>query len=230
MAATFAAVVAISSPSFAQTQPDPHHPQPGSGTVQTMPNAQQPPGMMMPMGEMMQMMGQMMQMMGGGQMGMGGPGMSGMATAGTGMAKMGMPQMGMADHFEGRVAFLRAELNITKPQEKAWNDFVAALHSAAGRIKDSGVPMMPAMANGDLPARLEAQEKLLGARLDGSRDIQAALAPLYAALTEDQRKLADDLLVGPMGFMGPGMMPAGMPQGGMMQGGMSPGSMMPAQQ
>jgi hypothetical protein len=41
--------------------------------------------------------------------------------------------------------------------------------------------------------------------------------PLYAALSEDQRKVANDLLAGPMGFM-----PGGMKQGGMAQGGMMP--------
>lgn len=187
--------------------------------------------MMMPMGEMMQMMGQMMQMMGNSQMGMSG-GQMGMGgdQKGMGAGQMGMSEKGTADHIDGRIAYARAELNITKDQEKAWSDFAAALHNAAEGLKTIGADPMPSNASADLPAKLELQEKLLTARLEGVRGIRTALTSLYAVLSEDQRKTANDLLVGPMGVMPMamtqgGMMPAGMAQGGMMQGGM-----MPAQQ
>ena len=107
---------------------------------------------------MMQMMGQMMQMMGGGQMGMGGGQMGmggpGMGDSQMGMGNMGMPEKGTADHIEGRIAYARAELNITKDQEKAWNDFAAALHNAAEGLKTIGAHPMPSAASADLPARL----------------------------------------------------------------------------
>ena len=47
--------------------------------------------------------------------------------------------------------------------------------------------------------------------------MKASLTPLYEALTEEQRKTADELLAPHMGLMGKGMM-----QGGMMQGGSTP--------
>ena len=46
-----------------------------------------------------------------------------------------------------------------------------------------------------------------------SRAIRAAAQPLYAALSDEQKKTADELMKGPMGPMGGGM-GAG-PMGGM---------------
>jgi hypothetical protein len=42
---------------------------------------------------------------------------------------------------------------------------------------------------------------VLSARLDGLKALEAAAKPLYAVLTDDQKKLADRLLSGPMGMM-----------------------------
>ena len=39
-----------------------------------------------------------------------------------------------------------------------------------------------------------------------SRSISDGYDPLYAALSDEQKKTADQLLVGPMGIMGMGMM------------------------
>jgi hypothetical protein len=54
--------------------------------------------------------------------------------------------------------------------------------------------------------------------------MKASFATLYEALTEEQRKTADELLAPHMGLMGKGMM-----QGGMMQGGTTQGGSMPVQ-
>ena len=50
--------------------------------------------------------------------------------------------------------------------------------------------------------RLAFQQKALSSRLDGLKALEIASKPLYAVLTEDQKKLADQLLSGPMGMMG----------------------------
>lgn len=51
-----------------------------------------------------------------------------------GMQQNGMmPMMGMADHVEGRIAFLKAELKITDAQLPQWNTFADALRSNARR-------------------------------------------------------------------------------------------------
>jgi hypothetical protein len=61
--------------------------------------------------------GAMMMSPGGGMAMMGGPG--------------GMGMMWMADHIDGRIAFLKAELKITEAQMSPWNAFADALRANA---------------------------------------------------------------------------------------------------
>jgi len=150
------------------------------------------------------MMGQ-----GGGMPMMGGPGRMGM----TGMMGM-MGMMGMTDHVEGRIAFLKAELKITEAQMAQWNAFAEALRANARRM--SGMPAMmmqggmmgqmmgPMMgqqgASVNAPDRLDRMEKMMTAMLETVKATKAALAPLYAVLTDEQKKVADQLIHGPMGM------------------------------
>lgn len=152
--------------------------------------------MSMPM--MMNMMGEMMKMMGGdgAQIGMGGMDMSG---------------MGMTERIEGRIAFLRAELQITDAQSKVWDVFADVLRNNAKLFKDASMPMMAEASAPRLLAQLESQERMYDARLEGVRAMKATLAPLYENFSAEQRKTADELLVTHMGLM-----PSGMMQGGMM--------------
>jgi hypothetical protein len=66
-----------------------------------------------------------------------------------------------------------------------------------------------------LAERLNLQEQWLAARLEGTRAIKSAFTNFYGALTDDQKKTANELL-GPQ--MGLGMM-------AMMAGQMGPGQM-----
>ena len=209
---TFATMLAATTQGFAQTQPDPHHLTPDTDTTKTAPANQDQQGVSTPM--MMDMMAGMMKMMGGdgAQMGMG-----------------GMGNMGMTDHTAGRIAFLRAELQISDAQSKAWDAFADAMQKIGSQMKEANMPMMAEGSAPQLLARLDSQERMLTARLDGVRAMKAAFAPLYDALSAEQRKTADDLLANHMGLMPLGMMQGGMMQGGMMQGGMMQGGMMPAQ-
>jgi hypothetical protein len=52
-----------------------------------------------------------------------------------------------------------------------------------------------------LPDKLAAREKMMSARLDAVRKLKAAAEPLYAALSADQKKTADEIMVSPMGMM-----------------------------
>ena len=53
----------------------------------------------------------------------------------------------------------------------------------------------------NLPDRLAAREKMMAARLDALRRLKSAVDPLYAALSDDQKKTADELLMSSMGMM-----------------------------
>jgi LTXXQ motif family protein len=126
---------------------------------------------------------------------MGGPGHMGM---------MGM--MGMADHIEGRIAYLKAELKITEAQMPQWNAFADALRSNAASMRRMPAAMMQGGMMGQdgasvsAPDRLDRMEKMMSAMLETVKATKAAFAPLYAVLTEDQKKMADQLIDGPMGM------------------------------
>ena len=61
--------------------------------------------------------------------------------------------------------------------------------------------MIGSMQTGTLPDKLAAREKLITAHLEALRKFKAAVDPLYAALGDEQKKTADELLIGPMGMM-----------------------------
>ena len=135
-----------------------------------------------------------MPMMGGQQMG--------------GMPMMGMMRMmmgqGMADHVEGRIAFLKTELKITDAQTPLWNAVADAIRAAPKDMSE--MPCMSMMQSklqqqsSTLPEKLAAREKAMTPHLGAFRKFKAAVDPLYAALTDEQKKTADQLLVGPMGM------------------------------
>jgi hypothetical protein len=52
-----------------------------------------------------------------------------------------------------------------------------------------------------LPARLERREAMLSAHLGRVKTLKEALDPLYASLSAEQKKIADSIMIGPMGMM-----------------------------
>ena len=123
-----------------------------------------------------------------------------------GMMQMMMGQNGMVGHLEGRIAFLKAELHITEAQQPLWNAVAEAIRGNAKSMTDMPHGMAMMGSSGTLPEKLAAHEKMMTAHLDGMRKLRTALDPLYAALSADQKKTADSLMIGPMGVMGMGMM------------------------
>jgi hypothetical protein len=167
-----------------------HHP--GDAPAQTMPN-KPAPGMAGSKGGMPEMMGGDMQ-----------PMMRMMQMMRERMARedMGGP-MGMMhfDHIEGRIAFLRAELGITEAQQAQWNAFADALHAQAGTMKTMREQMMQGGAPGTWPDLLSREEQMLSARLDALKAIEGPARALYAVLTPEQQKKANELMAHPTGGM-----------------------------
>ena len=141
-----------------------------------------------------------------------GPGMpGGMAGAGDmpmmGMMRMmmgrdGMSMMGaMARHVEGRLAFLKTELKITDAQLPLWNAVADAMRANAKNMGDMAGGMMGGSETATLPDKLAMREKMMTTHLEALRKFKAAVDPLYAALSDEQKKTADELLIGPMGMM-----------------------------
>lgn len=137
------------------------------------------------------------------------PMMGGQQTGGMpmmGMMRMMMGQGGMAGHVEGRIAFLKTELKITDAQMPLWDAVADAIRAAPkGMSAMQNMSMMQPQSN-TLPEKLAAREKAMTAHLEAFRKFKAAVEPLYAALNDDQKKTADQLLVSPIAMMGMGMM------------------------
>jgi hypothetical protein len=207
------ALAAMLSTAQAQTatgsEHEGHHPEGAAPAAQFQPAPAPTPGTQpgMNMGGMMGggMMGQkdgqagmMCGMMGqkGAQAGMTQSGILGGGMMGH-QGGMGMP----FEHTEGRIAFLKAELGITDAQTAQWNTLADAMRANA-KIHRT---MHEHMTKGGMPSswseRLTFQQKALSSRLDGLKAMEAAAKPLFAVLTEDQKKLAEQLLSGPMGMV-----------------------------
>ena len=107
----------------------------------------------------------------------------------------------MAKHIEGRLAFLKTELKITDAQLPLWNAFAQVMRDDASTMHAMPHPIMRMNNAATLPDKLTAQETRLAARLETLRKLKAAVDPLYAALTADQKKTADEIMLGPMGMM-----------------------------
>ena len=60
--------------------------------------------------------------------------------------------------------------------------------------------MMGSSQTATLPEKLVLREKMMTAHLEALRRLKTAVDPLYAALSAEQKKSADELLMGPMGM------------------------------
>ncbi len=108
----------------------------------------------------------------------------------------------MAGHVEGRLAFIKAELKITDAQLTVWNKFADAVRDNAKTMGQAmQTRMTGASQSGTLPDKLALREKIMAAHLEALRNLTAAVNPLYAALSPEQKKTADELMPGPMGMM-----------------------------
>jgi hypothetical protein len=114
---------------------------------------------------------------------------------------MGAQSGMMMPDVEGRLAALKTELKITDAQAPQWNRFADALRAAAKSMNGLFAQMMQPGATTTLPTRLDRHEKMLSAHLNALRTLKDAVEPLYASLSDEQKTLADGLMIGPMGMM-----------------------------
>jgi hypothetical protein len=138
---------------------------------------------------------------GGGMMG-GGDMSRMMAMMHGGMMSGGMMGGMPLKHVEGRLAFLKTELKITPAQEPQWAKFADTVRSTVKNAQGAMPPMMQGGAQAATATDLLGRyEKTLTSRLETVRALKAAFDPLYALLSDEQKKAADELLTGPMGIM-----------------------------
>jgi len=133
---------------------------------------------------------------------MGSGGMKQMMPMMRNMMTMMSAQTGMMSaNAEGRIASLKIELKVTDAQATQWNRFADALRDTAKSMNGMHEQMMQSGAPATLPEQLDRHEKMLSAHLASVKSLKEALGPLYASFSDDQKKTADGLMVGPMGMM-----------------------------
>ena len=100
-----------------------------------------------------------------------------------------------ARHIDGRIAYLKAELKITPQQEPQFDRVAQAMRDNAA-AKDQAMQKM--RGDRDQPKnaveRLELRQQLAAERAQDSQRFLDAFKPLYASLSDDQKKAADDML------------------------------------
>lgn len=113
--------------------------------------------------------------------------------------RMGMMgQANMTQRVEQRLAALKTQLKITEAQTKAWDAYAAAVRDAANAMSGQRQAFMGQMRGAALPQRLDFHEAMLVSHLEQLRKTKAAVAALYAVLSDDQKKTADGAMMGPM--------------------------------
>jgi hypothetical protein len=130
-----------------------------------------------------------------------GPGMMGPGGMMGGCPMMGMTTDGQALTFaEGRIAFLKAELGITDAQTSVWNAYAAVIKRNLQSMQGMWQTMKTVYEAKTPVDRLNAHITAMDGRLAVLKDVKPALETLYAALSADQKKKADEILTS-MGCM-----------------------------
>ena len=98
-------------------------------------------------------------------------------------------------HIEGRIAFLKTELKITDAQAPQFERVAQAMRDNAKAMEQA---MGQMRGNRDQPSnavqRLEMRAQFATLRAQSSQRFLDAFKPLYASLSDDQKKAADEML------------------------------------
>jgi hypothetical protein len=125
---------------------------------------------------------------------------------GDGCGMMGMMGPGMMRHghmgrwwrfgaeVDGRLAYIKSELEITDAQEDAWKGYAAAVKARVASMQTARQALWNAMEKGGALERMDARVSAMEAMLDSLKAAKPALEKLYGALSDDQKKIADDVI------------------------------------
>jgi hypothetical protein len=118
-----------------------------------------------------------------------------------GMKKRHGMMMHSVPMMEGRLAYTKADLEITEAQMPAWNEYADAVRARHTKMEGLHADMMKAKESGSALQRMDARIKGLESMLDSLKALKPATVALYAVLTDEQKKKADQLLGGRCGMM-----------------------------
>lgn len=109
----------------------------------------------------------------------------------------------MNEHVDGQLGYIQAELKISEAQIPQWNVFAGAFRAdkeKQARLCAMAQEQARSMATAPLPDSMGMMADRLTARLESIRTMQAAIAPLYASLSAEQKKKADEIMKGVSGM------------------------------
>lgn len=121
-------------------------------------------------------------------------GMKGMMQGG--MMGRDCPMMGGSGqtHAAGRIAFLKAELEITDSQKPVFDAYTAVLKDNLQNMHAMRQSMMGAMSAKTAVERLDAHLSMMEGRTASLQKVKPKLEALYAALNDEQKKKANAML------------------------------------
>lgn len=99
----------------------------------------------------------------------------------------------------GRLAFTEKKLNIGDAQRESWQRFTARMQAAQAPMKAACAQYANAPMPATLPDRLDRMDQMMVAGEASFKEVKTAVSELYAVLSPDQKKIADGMLMGPMG-------------------------------
>jgi len=106
-----------------------------------------------------------------------------------------------SERVEARLAYLKTALKITDAQQTQWNGFADTLRKHAREadqrvqaMRDEGTARREKSAQPTAIERMERRQQQTAAAYTRLTDTLAAAKPLYAALSPEQQKIADELL------------------------------------
>ena len=100
----------------------------------------------------------------------------------------------VTERLEGRIAFLKAELQIADKQAADWNNVADALRSSRQHLLEARKMLAMDDRLGSA-GRLEHYERHLSERLEALKAARVAFTRLYASLNESQKQTADTILL-----------------------------------
>lgn len=101
---------------------------------------------------------------------------------------------GMEAMVEGRLAYLKSALNISADQKEAWGKYAEAVRERMETVRSMRQGMMETMQSGTAIERMDARISGMEAMLEAMKAVKPATEALYAALSDEQKKTADELI------------------------------------
>jgi hypothetical protein len=104
-----------------------------------------------------------------------------------------------SERIEARLAYMKTALKITPTQEPQWNALADVLRAQAKAMDNRITARRAATPSGTrAPStaiqRLERRQQMMSDAAAHTGELLAAAKPLYVSLSDDQQKIADDLL------------------------------------